>query len=74
MSRCTNAQPGTYNHECGAPATWLATKFDSKHTVNGVFNTTFCDDCRHNGYEAKQYKTFQSLQPDIHYKNIFRFQ
>ncbi len=43
---CHNAQPGTYGHECGKPATWIGT--DS----NG-FQSGFCDDCKANGYEAR---------------------
>ena len=24
--RCHNAEPGSFNHECGKPATWIASK------------------------------------------------
>ena len=24
-NRCTNSEPGTYNHECGQPAAWIGT-------------------------------------------------
>jgi len=44
--RCHNAQPGTFNHECGKPAQWVGTK------RNG-FQTCFCDACRRFGYEAR---------------------
>jgi hypothetical protein len=48
MNKCTNAEPGTYNHECGKPAQWKATK------PNG-FTTHFCDQCKHTGTEARNY-------------------
>jgi hypothetical protein len=48
MNKCTNAEPGTYNHECGKPAQWEATK------PNG-FTTHFCDQCKHTGTEARNY-------------------
>ena len=44
--RCHNAEPGTYGHECGKPAVWLA-------TTPGGFTTGFCDDCKQHGYEAR---------------------
>jgi hypothetical protein len=48
MKRCTNAEPGTYNHECGKPAQWQATKPDG-------YTSTFCDQCRKDGTEASRY-------------------
>lgn len=45
---CHNVEPGTFNHECGKPATWLGTK------PNG-FQCGFCDHCKRNGYEAQVY-------------------
>lgn len=45
--RCHNAEPGTFNHECGKPATWIGTN------RNG-FRSGYCDDCRYNGYEARR--------------------
>ena len=44
--KCHNAEPGTYNHECGKPAAWIGTN------RNG-FSSGFCDNCRRNGYEAR---------------------
>jgi hypothetical protein len=44
--KCHNAELGTYGHECGKPAMWLATK------PNG-FQSGFCDACRYDGYEAR---------------------
>lgn len=48
MKRCTNAEPGTYGHECGKPAQWQATK------PNG-YSSTFCEQCRQHGTEASRY-------------------
>lgn len=48
MKRCTNAEPGTYGHECEKPAQWQATK------PNG-YTSTFCDQCRQHGTEASHY-------------------
>jgi hypothetical protein len=46
--KCTNAEPGTYGHECGKPAQWQAAK------PNG-YTSTFCDRCRQDGTEARAY-------------------
>lgn len=43
---CHNAQPGTFGHECGKPATWVGTK------ANG-FKCGFCDQCKWSGHEAR---------------------
>lgn len=45
--QCHNAEPGTYGHECGKPATWLGA-FPSG-MVSG-----FCSDCKARGTEARQ--------------------
>lgn len=42
---CHNAEPGTFNHECGKPATWLG-------TTAGGFTMGFCDACKREGWEA----------------------
>lgn len=44
--RCTNAQPGTYGHECGKPASWIGT------TGTG-FRACFCEHCKVEGHEAR---------------------
>lgn len=36
LSRCSNAEPGSFNHECGRSATWIGTKEDG-------FQAGFCD-------------------------------
>ena len=45
--KCHNADPGTYNHECGKPATWIGT------TKTG-FRSGYCEDCKRHGWEARQ--------------------
>lgn len=44
--RCHNAEPGTYGHECGKPAEWLATLPSGRQSG-------FCGDCKTHGYEAR---------------------
>jgi hypothetical protein len=46
--KCTNAEPGTYGHECGQPAQWTAAK------PNG-YTSAFCTRCKHEGTEARAY-------------------
>lgn len=48
MKRCTNAEPGTYGHECNKPAQWEATKASG-------FTTHYCDECKRTGTEARTY-------------------
>lgn len=40
--KCHNAQRGTFNHECGAPATWIGTN-------GNAFASGFCDWCKEHG-------------------------
>lgn len=44
--QCHNAEPGTFNRECGKAAKWLGRK------PNG-FVSGFCDDCKQHGHEAR---------------------
>lgn len=44
--KCHNAEPGTYGHECGKPATYLGT--NAKGYTSG-----FCDTCKARGWEAR---------------------
>lgn len=44
--RCHNAEPGTFGHECGKPATWVG-------TASSGFQAGFCDDCKECGWEAR---------------------
>lgn len=52
--KCHNAEPGTYGHECGKPATWLGVK------TNG-FASGFCDHCKEHGWEAKPFTKWTQL-------------
>ena len=56
---CHNAEPGTYGHECGKPAVWIGT------AANG-FESGFCDDCRRNGYEARNKKSWRPLERHLY--------
>jgi hypothetical protein len=44
---CHNAEPGTFNHECGKPATFIGTRADG-------FTSGFCDACKANGWEPSR--------------------
>lgn len=46
--KCHNAEPGTFNHECGKPATWIGIKDDGQECG-------FCDDCKERGCEHHAY-------------------
>ena len=54
--RCVNAQRGTFGHECGKPASWIA----SKDYENG-FQACFCDDCSKWGHEAGSYRRWRYI-------------
>jgi hypothetical protein len=42
--RCSFAYPGTYGHECGAPATQVFV-FKAENTRDGLFFTGRCEQC-----------------------------
>jgi len=46
--RCTNAEPGSFSHECGDPADFIGSKSD------GV-QACFCSACREHGAAARRY-------------------
>lgn len=52
--KCTNAEPGTFNHECGRPAQWVGVKTSG-------FRAAFCDDCRRNGWERHSFAWFDPI-------------
>lgn len=63
--KCHNAEPGTYGHECGKPAVWVATKIAAPIPGLGIaepykFTSSFCDDCRQHGHEARQFKEWRA--------------
>lgn len=43
---CVNAEPGTFNHECGKPAVAIGQRLDG-------FEACFCEHHKWNGAEAK---------------------
>lgn len=53
--RCHNAEPGTFNHECGKPAVWLGTSAAG-------FQSGFCDDCREHGTEARSFGGWRRIE------------
>lgn len=62
--RCHNAEPGTFGHECGKPATWIGTKKQAPEAHPApAFRSGFCDDCKANGYEAKQFSQWERVEP-----------
>jgi len=52
--RCTNAEPGSYGHECGEPADFIASKADGGQAC-------FCSACKAHGCEARRYSDWQEL-------------
>lgn len=44
--KCHNVEPGTFNHECHKPATWIG-------TMKSGFQSGFCDECMETGAEAR---------------------
>ena len=59
-TKCSNAQRGHYNHECGKPATWVAYK-PSSYNAAETYRAGFCDHCKRYGHEASQFKTWERL-------------
>ena len=57
--KCHNAEPGTYNHECGKPALWIGANVRTGHTSG------FCDKCKRNGTEARSYDTWRKVCPAV---------
>ena len=52
---CHNAEPGTFNHECGKPATFIGTRADG-------FASGFCDACKTNGSEASRCTHWEKIK------------
>lgn len=59
--KCHNSNVGTFNHECGKPATWLGTK-DCASWPGGTFTSGYCDRCKESGDEARTVKTWQRVE------------
>jgi len=64
--RCSFAWPGTFGHECGAPAVLVGQR-PSKHTKNGVFYAFRCASCaKFKGGENRDYPSFVPIDPAVH--------
>ena len=53
--RCTNAEPGSYGHECGEPAGFIGSRADGGQSC-------FCSACKAQGSEARRYSDWQALR------------
>lgn len=53
-TRCTNSEPGTFNHECDKPATWIGVHHSGHRQA-------FCDPCKAEGAEARRCVSFERL-------------
>lgn len=63
--KCTNAEAGTFNHECGKPAKWLGgkpAKFADMADHRGMYWTAFCDGCKRHGHEARGITEWRDIQ------------
>ena len=60
--KCHNAEPGTYNHECGNPAEWLGVMRENSRRQDASA-MGFCAKCKETGYEAKHALRWISLMP-----------
>jgi hypothetical protein len=52
---CHNAEPDTFNHECGKPATFIGIRTDG-------FMSGFCDACKSCGWEASRYAHWEKIR------------
>jgi len=52
--RCTNAEPGSYGHECGEPAGFIGSNEDGDQAC-------FCSACKTQGSEARRHSHWQAL-------------
>jgi hypothetical protein len=52
--RCTNAEPGSYGHECGEQAGFIGSRADGGQSC-------FCSACKAQGSEARRYSDWQAL-------------
>lgn len=53
--KCHNAQPGSFGHECGEPATWIGTK-------SSGYRSGFCDRCKEHGFEARAFAAWERIK------------
>lgn len=70
MDKCSFAFPGTYGHECGAPAVKVGVK-KSRETKNGIFYARRCAKCAEiKGGENTGVERWEDFDPAKH-KNQF---
>lgn len=53
--KCHNANIGTFNHECGKPATWIGIKATG-------WRMGFCDHCKQYGDEARDFVAWEPVR------------
>lgn len=63
-NRCTNSEPGTYNHECGQPAAWIGTHHNGSRQA-------FCESCRFTGHEARNCVYWVRFHPALTVEHAF---
>lgn len=63
-AKCGNSEPGTFNHECGAPATWVGLK-KSELTKSGIFYAAFCDMHKERGWDRSGVIEWRPFLPGI---------
>lgn len=69
---CTNAQTGTFNHECGLPGQWIGGR-PSRIQAGKTFRAVFCGHCKEHGHEARGMTEWQRITPEPvgHYGQVF---
>ena len=55
--RCVNAEPGSFGHECGAPAIFIGT------CIEGGAQACFCAECKERGHDACGYDGWHRIDP-----------
>lgn len=71
FTHCSFAYPGTYGHECGAPAVMVGVKFGAG-TKNGVYYARRCQKCASiKGGENSGIAKWESYNKESH-KNQWR--
>jgi len=63
---CHNAEPGTYGHECGKPATWIGTN-------KRGFSMGYCDACKATGYEARDCVAWKRMRDVVEFQACFAY-
>jgi hypothetical protein len=65
--KCSNAQYGSFNHECGKPAVWTGC-FPPHNPLEKryLFYAARCDWCRHYGDERHGARSWEPYVPGKH--------